>query len=799
MDVNGTRFHLLLGARDWVPRLADATSVGDERAAWDAASRHVALQRELFRFPARPTEGPFTPEHRRGTARDRFGHFYWIAADRQSIRYRPKHDTASAEFWRVAQLAAEPEQPRQSPGAFVACAPPPLPAVPRLSGLTVTGRYFLIVGTLQPSGLLIFDLHGGGPPVWLRWPDVVPFAPFDLAATPEGGAWVLDRPGGGGVARLWRLDRDLRVVRATEDIDVLPPAVADAFQPVDPVPPSECEPAARTFPTGIALTTASPPVPAAGDPIAVVSLTDGTAVVMDVDAIAGDTRLHRWTLTSWQGGSPPVMGAEPLGGPASLADQLSLLLGEPTPIVGQDMAFVPAPSSAPGLVEGTLYVGDIAGNQSFAFSLSTGIRGTVEAAALDVEALASYFPMRRWAGKALVSGSDGEAYYDLGDGWLPLTELPRPRYVTAGVIDRLVFDGKEPGCVWHRLMLDACIPPGDRVEVRTRTAEDEDELADAPWRNEPSLRLRPGGSELPWLRELQGRQTPPAGAGTWELLFQQAVGRYLEIRLTLRGSGRSSPKIRALRAYYPRFSYASYLPDAYREDTGSASFVDRFLANFEGLLTELEGRIASAEVLFDHATAPGSALDWLAGWLGATLDPEWDEARRRLFIDNAVELYRTRGTRRGLLAAVRVAIDACPSSTRLFADDRDGGPFDFRISEGFAQGDAAGAHRFTMLAPVGLSSTSVERLRLRETVTAVVERERPAHAAFDVQLYWALFRVGTARVGYDTALGEGSRFSALVLGAGYLGQALLGERHPWDVDDRRVVARDREGFEPPLG
>ena len=295
MDVNGTRFHLLLGARDWVPRLDDATSVGDERAFWDADSQHVTLRRELFRFPARETEGPFTPEHRRGSARDRFGHFYWIAADRRSIRYRPKDDLASAEFWRVAQLAADSEQPHQSPGVFVTCAPPPLPSLPLLSGLTVTERHFLIAGTLQPSGLLIFDLHGGGPPVWQRWPDLVPFTPFDVAATPDGGAWVLDRPEGGGVARLWRLDRDLRVVRATDEIDVLPPAVPDAFVPVDPLPPSECEPAVRTFPTGIALSTASPPVPVPGDVLAVVSLSDCTALVMEVDTTLGDTRLHRWT------------------------------------------------------------------------------------------------------------------------------------------------------------------------------------------------------------------------------------------------------------------------------------------------------------------------------------------------------------------------------------------------------------------------------------------------------------------------------------------------------------------------
>jgi phage tail-like protein len=798
VDVNGTHFHLLLGARDWVPRLAEATSVGSERAEWDADSRQVTLRPELFRFPARPTEGPFAPEHRRGSARDRFGHFYWIAPDRRSVRYRPRHDAQSAEFWRVGQLNVDREQPHCAPGMFVPCAPPPLPALPLLSGLAVTARHFLVVGTLQPSGLLVFDLHGGGPPNWLQWPAAVPFSPFDIADTPDGGVWVLDRPAGGGAARLWRLDGYLQVVRATDEIEVLPAPAPDAFVPVDPEPPAACE-ARRTFPTGIALSIASPPVPAIADVLAVVSLTDGTALVMDVDTVAGDTRLHRWTLTGWQGGSPAVMGADPLGAPASLADALTLRLGEPTLIAGHDMAFVPNPAAPPGLVTGRLFVGDVAGNQSFEFAISTGIRGTAEAATLGVEAPASYFPMRRWAGKALVSGSDGEAYYDLADGWLPLTALPRPRYETFAAIDGLIFDGKTPGCIWHRLMLDACIPPGDRIEVRSRTADDEDDLADAPWRDEPTLRLRPGGSEIPWLRELQGRLTPQPGVGTWELLFQQAAGRFVELELRLHGSGRSSPKIRALRAYYPRFSYAAYLPDVYREEAVSASFVDRFLANFEGLLTELEGRIAATEVLFDRAAAPASALDWLASWLGATLDPEWDEARRRLFIANAVELYRTRGTRRGLLAAIRVAVDRCPQEAGLFADDRQSGPFGFRMSEAFAQGDAAAAHRFTVLAPVDLSSTPTERLRLREQVFAVVERERPAHAAFDVQLYWALFRVGAARVGHDTALGEGSRFTALVLGSGYLGASLLGERHPWDVDDRRVVGRDRENFNPPLG
>jgi len=39
--------------------------------------------------------------------------------------------------------------------------------------------------------------------------------------------------------------------------------------------------------------------------------------------------------------------------------------------------------------------------------------------------------------------------------------------------------------------------------------------------------------------------------------------------------------------------------------------------------------------------------------------------------------------------------------------------------------------------------------------------------------------------------GEGSRFTAMVLGAGYLGQGHLAAESPWSVGDRTVLGRDR--------
>ena len=49
----------------------------------------------------------------------------------------------------------------------------------------------------------------------------------------------------------------------------------------------------------------------------------------------------------------------------------------------------------------------------------------------------------------------------------------------------------EPGCPWHRLMLDGCIPPGCRVRVASRCAEDVALLNQAPFQVEPLPVLRP--------------------------------------------------------------------------------------------------------------------------------------------------------------------------------------------------------------------------------------------------------------------------------------------------------------------
>ena len=379
------------------------------------------------------------------------------------------------------------------------------------------------------------------------------------------------------------------------------------------------------------------------------------------------------------------------------------------------------------------------------------------------------------------------------------------------------FDSGEPGCVWHRLLLDAQIPPGTSITARARAADDPRLLPQTGWIPQPVPYLRSDGAELPYYNPwTNDGNSGDDRTGTWELLFQGIKGRYAQLELTLQGTGRSTPAIRALRAWYPRFSYLDhYLPAIYREEAAGASFMERWLANAEGFLTALEDKIEHAAALFDPRTTTTEALDWLGCWMGVVLDPLWDERKRRFFIRHADRFYRQRGTVAGVVIAVRLYLDsevderlfepACWAAGRVRLVER----FRTRDTGGLVYGDPTGgtesglrpvtlqdvrdnAHRFVVLVPHDLNEEE------QSMVERIVELEKPVQSAFELKQYWALFRVGEVRLGIDTQLGQSSRFVPVDLGSTYLADGYLAPAYPFDVADRLVVARDRLGDLPAL-
>ena len=640
MDANGTRFHLLFGYDDWARCAVDGVDLKDLWTAspprsdgggleWNNSRAELTLRTKLLKYVAAPKDIAPSLESRRGAGRDRYGNWYWIDDSKHKIRALSTGSGATSDFWSGAGGCSR----RPEFGAFQPVADP-APAEPaELSGLAVTEDHYLVVGTLEPAGLLIFDLHGGGEPRELRWPREVPFAPYDMAPRPGGGVWILDQRN----RCYWALDRNFNVVVRERDDSPPAEALEEDFQPVDAGATRITN--RRAFPRGVALDQSSPL--ALHQPIAIEGLPDGTVLILDYDPTEWFSFIYRYNFDLLLDKvSTEVMKTR------IESDQAAGFN-----LIGYDIAFAPEHEEAGALAPDRLYVVSAEGNQSFSFDVC------LRNGELALKPVAEFLPMRLFGGKGLVAAGGG-VWYDFDDRWVPLVRQRRPRYEAEAVFVTPRFDGREPECVWHRLIVDACIPPETRVEVRSRAANDKADLELSAWRPEPALYRRGDGSELPFMS--RGASSPALGEGSWELLFQRARGRYLQLEIKLIGDERATPHLRALRAYYPRFSYlTNYLPSVYREDEESASFLDRFLANIEGFYTALEDKVAAAQMLFDVRSAPAETLEWLASWFGVALDPAWDEAKRRLFIGHAMDFFQARGTARGLKMALRLAFEPC--------------------------------------------------------------------------------------------------------------------------------------------
>ena len=861
MDVNGSRFHLILGEGDWLTCRELNQTNGFTDVEYQSDRGMLSLRRKLHLFrPDRPSP-PLQPESRRGAVSDRFGNWYWIGQDRQTL-YWQQPGGATRIFWQASE-----EVCAEDSGDFAPVGPS-TPGPDLLAGLAVTGHHYLVAGDVTKHALLIFDLYAGRPPLVLGFPDEIPFEPFDLAAAPHGGVWVLDR----AHKAYWGLDRYFRAISDPASLQTIEPAEALDFRPVlgdQVVVPG------RSFPRGFPI--------AATDPTSIVGLPDGSVSILDAAVPAGSisSALLRYRLQNQ------------LGATVRLEDDVLVEVSgsnilQRLGVEGYDFEYIPV-SQTTASGQGVLYVVDVHGEQVIAFDL------TYDSAALSLRARVDYLPMHYFGARALASGpNDGVrgVFYDLDRTrddtrvrWVALRAIEQPRYVSTadlylgtrsqaqGALP--YFDSGNRDCVWHRLFLDACMPPQTSVTVYSRTANNLEDLENTQFLQEPLPYLRGAGAEVPFYDPFPGRSPDATDFGTWETLLQAAKGRFLQVKLTITGNGRVSPYLRAARAYYPRFSYLKrYLPAVYQEDPESGDFTERLLANMEGFNTEIEGKITEAYHLFDARTATPEALDWLAGWIGLVLDPLWASIqarrqgrsgvctsgeqslfdppadRRRLFIRFARKLYERRGTLSGIRFALHLLLDPCleetlaafkaaatqhnpvlrdllqelglPYPTPVTSEEgledllydmvlAPGRPSKVRLVESFqardgralalgdvtAQGEslttsiADAAHRFTVLVPDNLLDEEVAM------VDRVIGLEKPAHTLYSVARYYDYFRVGEARLGTDTVLGEESRFVAMVLDRNYLNQGYLYPAPSAAATTERLITdRDSIGLRP---
>lgn len=102
-----------------------------------------------------------------------------------------------------------------------------------------------------------------------------------------------------------------------------------------------------------------------------------------------------------------------------------------------------------------------------------------------------------------------------------------------------------------------------------------------------------------------------------------------------------------------RYPIGGQLPALYADD----DFAQRFTAGLDTVLAPVFSTLDNLPAYFDPRVAPADFLAWLASWVGAGEDPHQPVEVRREAVARAVELHRWRGTRRGLVEALRLALD----------------------------------------------------------------------------------------------------------------------------------------------
>ena len=159
------------------------------------------------------------------------------------------------------------------------------------------------------------------------------------------------------------------------------------------------------------------------------------------------------------------------------------------------------------------------------------------------------------------------------------------------------------------------------------------------------------------------------------------------------------------------------LPALFQED----GFTQRFMSAFDSALAPIFTTLDNLPAYLDPWLTPPDFLEWLGSWFGMVLDDAWSVERRRAMLANAFELYRMRGTVKGLKAQV----ETLTGGTTEIIDT--GG-----VATSTKAGEALpGSPNFALMVRVTVDDPStINATRL----DALVAASKPAHVTHKVQV-----------------------------------------------------------------
>lgn len=187
-----------------------------------------------------------------------------------------------------------------------------------------------------------------------------------------------------------------------------------------------------------------------------------------------------------------------------------------------------------------------------------------------------------------------------------------------------------------------------------------------------------------------------------------------------------------------RRGFVEHLPAIYRRsDAVGRNLVRDLCFVFEHMFDSIERNLTDGWRFYDPHVAPMEFLDWLSGWTAFTLDLDWPEAQKRALVKRAVDLYRIRGTKRGLTLFLKLFTGHEPEIKE------NEWPFKgFRVEGEDAEEGARIALDSVVLPPVDLAHCFVVKMPIRfEQVTPemiirihqIIQLEKPAHTHYYLQ------------------------------------------------------------------
>jgi phage tail-like protein len=182
--------------------------------------------------------------------------------------------------------------------------------------------------------------------------------------------------------------------------------------------------------------------------------------------------------------------------------------------------------------------------------------------------------------------------------------------------------------------------------------------------------------------------------------------------------------------YVARRGYMELLPAIYRRSDALGRNVVRDIAFiFEHLFGSVEEVLDRGHSFYDPYECPPEFLPWLASWTALVLDMDWPDDKKRAIVKRAVQLFRIRGTRRGLALFLKLFTGHEP------AIEENQWPFKgFRIGVNARLGiDSVVlppvdlAHCFIVTMPVKFTDVSPEMV---VRVHQIIRMEKPAHTHY---------------------------------------------------------------------